>query len=73
MLRIDSTQQLTLIEAEANGVIGLPHPRRPGRLLARHDRRQTIHVRDDVVIDRFVEGVQPGLISCRTVIASLPF
>jgi hypothetical protein len=57
MLRIDSAQQLAFIKPQANGVIGLPRARLPGRFLLRQDDREPVEVGDS---------------SCRTVTFSLP-
>ena len=62
MLRIDTAQQLALIEPERDAVIGLPRARFPrGFLTGQHDR-QAIEVGDEAAIDGLVEHVQPCLV-----------
>src|SRR5687768_9502381 len=61
MLRVDSTQQFTLIESESERVIGLTGSRLPcGRLPREHDR-EPIEVGDHAAVDRLLKGKQPCL------------
>ena len=55
MLRIDSAQQLALVKAEAERVIGLPSARLPRRLLAGQNDRQSVEVGEHGRVDRLVE------------------
>ena len=58
MLRIDAPQQLALVEAERDGVIGLPRTGLPCGLLTRQHDRQAIEVGDEARDRRVVEREQ---------------
>jgi hypothetical protein len=60
---IDPAQQLALVIAEGDCVIGLPRTRLPSRFLASENDRQTIEVRDNAPVHRLIEGEQAGLVS----------
>ena len=61
MLRVDSTQQLTLIESEGERVISLTRSGLPRGCLPREHDREPIEVGDDVAVHRLLEGKQPCL------------
>ena len=63
MLRVDPPDDLALVEAEADGVVGLPLARLPGGSLAGHDRGQAVEVGDDRAVDRLVEAEQACLVA----------
>ena len=52
---VDPSQQLALVEAEADRVVGVALAGRPRRPLAGHDRGQPIGVGDDVPVHQLVE------------------
>ncbi len=60
-LRIDSSDDLALVEPEGDRVIGLPFTRRPRGSLSGHDLGEALHVSHHVDVDRFVEREQPRL------------
>ena len=62
MAGVDSPHQLAFIEPEADGVVGLSRARRPGRLLTSEHDSEPIEIRNDALIDRFVEGKQARLV-----------
>ena len=62
MLGIDTAQQLALVEAEGDAVIGLPRARFPCRFLACQHDGQTIEVGDEAARHGLVEHVQPRLV-----------
>ncbi len=62
MLRVHSAQQLPLVEAQRDGVVGLAAPRFPLRLLAGEDDRQAVQVRDNGLVHRLAEGEEARLV-----------
>jgi hypothetical protein len=62
MAGIDPAQQLALIEAEGNGVIGQPRSGLPCRFLTRQHAGETIEIGDEAAIERIVQRIQPGLV-----------
>ena len=62
MPRIDTAQQLALVKAERDGVIGLTRPGLPRRLLAGEHDRQAIQIGDHAAIDGLIESEQPCLV-----------
>ena len=55
--RVDPAQELAFIKPQADGVVGLPRARLPGRFLLRQDNRQPVEVGDDALIYRRIEGI----------------
>ena len=74
MLRVNTSQQFAFVEAESDGVIGLPCSWLPDWLLASQNGGKGVKVGDQAAIDRHMEGMQSGLMrqECRTVILPLP-
>ena len=62
MLRIDAPQELTFVETERDGVVGLPRSWRPRGPLAGHHRREPVKIGDDAAIDTLVEREEAGLV-----------
>jgi hypothetical protein len=61
MLRIDTAQQLTLIETQRDAVVPLTCSRRPRWSLSGQHDCQSIEVADKSAIDRHVERKEPSL------------
>jgi hypothetical protein len=60
--RVDAVQELALVEAEADRVVGLPLPRRPGGPLPGHDLGEALRIRDRVPVDLLVEAEPARLV-----------
>jgi hypothetical protein len=60
---VHPSDELTLVEAQADGVVGLPLAGLPGRALAGHDGCQAVEVRDHGPVDRFIEGEETRLMA----------
>jgi hypothetical protein len=60
--RVDSTEQLALIEAESDGVIRLTRSGLPSGFLPGEHDREAIEVGDHAAIDRFLKGKEPRLV-----------
>ena len=63
MLRVHPADDLALVKAQADGVIGLPLPGLPGRALALHDPGQPVEVRDGGPVHSFIEAEEPCLVT----------
>ncbi len=63
MLRIDAAQELVLVEAERDRVVGLTLTGRPGRLLPCEDGSEATEVGEQLALERHVEGEKAGLVA----------
>ncbi len=62
MLGVNPAEQLAFVEAEADGMVGLPRSGSPGGLLLREGHRSAIELGDNVLVDHRVESGQDRLV-----------